>query len=309
MDRRSRIAEALSHEFPQSRRLSRGLHGPDRQGHRRGAKAPLAQDRRLLVSARRHSDRRLLADGRSARASGSPTRASRPIAGGADRNRALSRNVECAAPLRRQFTRRPPHESPFDPDLVASFAAAPVLVRSALAQTRLLPFPRAESPSSRPRARPNQGDAGRRDEPHAEPHRPAQGLSPPPLKQFTGFEIAEQETIAGILRAIRNGEAPSGAIPRRATPRRCRRSTTRARSREAAPDGRRPGFDRESPSPPRSTATTSCSIQEAYLRGRRPRRDERRQARPGHDQGALTLLGDIAHVSEHAERCAAITAL
>ncbi len=56
------IAEALSHELPQPRRLSRGLHGQDRQGYRCGGETPLAQDRRLLVSARRHPDRRLLAD-------------------------------------------------------------------------------------------------------------------------------------------------------------------------------------------------------------------------------------------------------
>ena len=34
----------------------------------------------------------------------------------------------------------------------------------------------------------------------------------PMLKQFAGFEIAEQETIASILTAIQNGEAPNGAI-------------------------------------------------------------------------------------------------
>ena len=59
---RIEIAEALSRELPQHRRLPRGLHGHDRQAARGAAQAEMAADRRLLVSARRHADRRVLAD-------------------------------------------------------------------------------------------------------------------------------------------------------------------------------------------------------------------------------------------------------
>ncbi len=48
-------------QFPQSRRLPRGLHRRHRQEAVRAAQAEMAAHRRLLVSARRHSDRRVLA--------------------------------------------------------------------------------------------------------------------------------------------------------------------------------------------------------------------------------------------------------
>ena len=65
---RIEIAEALSRELPQSRRLPRGLHAADRPSDLVAALTPqLAAHRRLLVSARRHTDRRLLADRRAAR--------------------------------------------------------------------------------------------------------------------------------------------------------------------------------------------------------------------------------------------------
>jgi predicted outer membrane protein len=38
-------------------------------------------------------------------------------------------------------------------------------------------------------------------------------VSHPPLKQFMDFEIAEQETVAGILKAIQTNAAPSGSTP------------------------------------------------------------------------------------------------
>ena len=111
MARRIEIAEALSRQFPQSRRLSRRLHGADRQGSGRAAEAALAAHRRLLVSARRHSDRRLLADRRTCpKAPGRPTRASRPIA---DADRRASSADDGSPPKRRlrrrtQGAQRPP---------------------------------------------------------------------------------------------------------------------------------------------------------------------------------------------------------
>ena len=63
--------------------LPRGLHRGDRPAGRGPAQAALASDRRLFQSSRRHADRRLLADREHRRrASGSPTRVSRPIADG-----------------------------------------------------------------------------------------------------------------------------------------------------------------------------------------------------------------------------------
>src|SRR5437870_5457828 len=60
------IAQALSRELPQSRRVPRGLHGCDRQDTGRAAQAEMAAHRRLLVSARRHADRRVLAGRKAA---------------------------------------------------------------------------------------------------------------------------------------------------------------------------------------------------------------------------------------------------
>src|SRR5690606_12498328 len=59
---RIEIAETLSGQLPQSRRLSRGLHRGHRQTSGRDAGAAMAADRRLLVSPWRHADRRVLAD-------------------------------------------------------------------------------------------------------------------------------------------------------------------------------------------------------------------------------------------------------
>ncbi len=55
------VAQALSRQLPQPRRLPRGLHGRHRQAAGRAAQAEIAAHRRLLVSARRHADRRVLA--------------------------------------------------------------------------------------------------------------------------------------------------------------------------------------------------------------------------------------------------------
>src|SRR5690348_14862589 len=60
------IVEALSRELPEHRRLSRGLHGQNRQAHREIGRAEMVSNRRLLVSARRHPDRRVLAEGKTA---------------------------------------------------------------------------------------------------------------------------------------------------------------------------------------------------------------------------------------------------
>ena len=92
MAARVEVAEALSRELPQPRRVPRGLHGFDRPAHRRRDQAEVAAHRRLLVSARRHPDRRVLADrARRRRISGFPTRACRPIVAVADRIKAARR--------------------------------------------------------------------------------------------------------------------------------------------------------------------------------------------------------------------------
>ena len=77
------VAETLCRELPQSRRLPRGLHGHDRQAHRRPRSS-----RNSCASAAtgiRAAASRSTCSGRPAncrRACGCPTRASRPIAGG-----------------------------------------------------------------------------------------------------------------------------------------------------------------------------------------------------------------------------------
>ena len=79
--RRIEIAEALSQQLPQSRRVPRGLHGRDRQETGRAAEAEMAAHRRLFPSARRHADRRVLAGGKVAvRRLGARSGRQRPIA-------------------------------------------------------------------------------------------------------------------------------------------------------------------------------------------------------------------------------------
>src|SRR6266478_2004302 len=62
MAARVEIAETLYRELSQSRRVSRGLHGRNRQTDIGGNQAEMAAHRRILVPARRDSDRRVLAD-------------------------------------------------------------------------------------------------------------------------------------------------------------------------------------------------------------------------------------------------------
>ena len=113
---------------------------------------------------------------------------------------------------------------------LAGFAAAPVLLRSALAQNAPAPAP---APSQAPAAAPATSATPAGKAPQLSAMRQthikdtmavgslslmlsriaAPKVNTAALKQFTGFEIAEQETIASILKAIQNGEAPNGSIP------------------------------------------------------------------------------------------------
>ncbi len=99
---------------------------------------------------------------------------------------------------------------------IATFAAAPLLIRTALAQNAPAPAPAsgADHPPQLSTARQNHikdtttvGSLSLMLSRIAQPK-----VSTPRLKQFIEFEIAEQETIASILKAIQNGEAPNAAI-------------------------------------------------------------------------------------------------
>ncbi|MGO9419300.1 DUF4142 domain-containing protein [Roseiarcus sp.] len=104
---------------------------------------------------------------------------------------------------------------------IASFAAAPVFLQQALAQNATAPAP-APAPAPAGAEAP-QLSAARQT--HIKDTVTVGSLSlmlsriarakvnTPMLKQFTEFEIAEQETVASILKAIQNGEAPSGGVP------------------------------------------------------------------------------------------------
>ncbi len=99
---------------------------------------------------------------------------------------------------------------------IATFAAAPLLVSRTFAQTA--PAPAANpAPGAAPQlstARQNHikdtltvGSLSLMLSRIAQPK-----IAAPRLKQFIEFEIAEQETIASILKAIQNREPPNGAV-------------------------------------------------------------------------------------------------
>ena len=95
---------------------------------------------------------------------------------------------------------------------IATFAAAPILLQRALAQNA--PAAAGGSPPQLSTARQSHikdtlavGSLSLLLSRIAQPK-----VDHPLLKQFTGFEIAEQETIAGILKAIQTGAAPNGAV-------------------------------------------------------------------------------------------------
>jgi putative membrane protein len=102
---------------------------------------------------------------------------------------------------------------------IATFAAAPLLVSRTFAQTTPAP---AANPAPAPGAAPQLSTARQN---HIKDTLTVGSLSlmlsriaqpkiaMPRLKQFIEFEIAEQETIASILKTIQNGESPSGAAP------------------------------------------------------------------------------------------------
>ena len=142
MDRRVEVAEALSPELPQSRRLPRGLHRAYRQGSC-GAQAALAAG--SAATGIRAAASRSTSSGRAAsrrRASGCPTRAWRPIAGAAEASAGteiFGERVERLTPSRRRRFPEAPHESPFYPCLDRNIAGAPGLARSPWRTTRRRP--------------------------------------------------------------------------------------------------------------------------------------------------------------------------
>ncbi|RBP04566.1 uncharacterized protein DUF4142 [Roseiarcus fermentans] len=182
---------------------------------------------------------------------------------------------------------------------IASFAAAPVLVPSALAQ---------DAPAQLSAARQTHitdtlavGSLSLMLSRIAEPR-----VYAPPLKQFAGFEIAEQETIASILGAIRNGGRPSGAVPSPSdsdvmqTLDAAGRAEVEKLRQMAA--GRT--FDREYLRAQIEGHNKLLDIQEAYLRAPDDL-DETNVAKlaRGMIKEHLTLLGDIQSISlENAER-------
>ena len=131
-------------------------------------------------------------------------------------------------------------------------------------------------------------------------------VNTPRLKEFTGFEIAEQETVANILKAIQTGEAPNGAIP----------SPSDAEVMQNLDDaGKSPveklrqmnagwAFDREYLRAEIDGHNRLLEIQQAYLRAP-DNLDETNVAKLAETmiKEHLTLLGDVSAVGgEHAER-------
>ena len=153
---------------------------------------------------------------------------------------------------------------------------------------------------------PHQGYAGRGfAEPDAEPHRPAQGQHAR-LKQFAGFEIAEQETVANILKAIQTGAAPNGAIPSPSDAEVMQNLDDAGKSAVEKFRQMNAGwaFDREYLRAEIDGHNRLLEIQQAYLRAP-DNLDETNVAKlaQGMIKEHLTLLGDMQAVGgEHAER-------
>ncbi len=191
---------------------------------------------------------------------------------------------------------------------LATFAAAPLLIRTALAQNAPAPAPASAA------GRPPQLSSAR--ETHIKDTMTVGSLSlmlsriaqpkvgTPRLKQFIGFEIAEQETIASILKAIQNGEAPNGAVP---SPSDAEVMKTLDAAGQSAVEKLRhasgEALDREYLRAEIEGHNRLLAIQEAYLRAP-DNLDETNVAKlaQGMIKEHLALLGDMESGGERAER-------
>ena len=117
----------------------------------------------------------------------------------------------------------------------------------------------------------------------------------PRLKQFIGFEIAEQETIASILKAIENARPRAARSPRRATPRSCKNLDAAGQSAvEKLRQTSGAALDREYLRAEIEGHNRLLEIQEAYLRSP-DNLDETNVAKlaKGMIKEHLALLGDM----------------
>ena len=131
-------------------------------------------------------------------------------------------------------------------------------------------------------------------------------VNTPRLLQFTEFEIAEQETVANILTAIRNGEAPSGAVPSPSDAEAMQAIDPAGRSQveKFRQMGGGPAFDREYLRAEIDGHNRLLQIQQTYLRAPDDL-DETNVAKlaQGMIKEHLTLLGDLQGTGgEHAEQ-------
>jgi putative membrane protein len=193
---------------------------------------------------------------------------------------------------------------------IASFAAAPVILRSVLAQNT--PAPAA---ASAPAGQKPQLSAARQI--HIKDTMTVGSLSlmlsriaepkvnTAMLKQFAGFEIAEQETIANILNAIQHGEAPNGAIPKPSDAEAMQNLDDAGKSQVEKLRQMKAGwaFDQEYLRAEIDGHNKLLQIQETYLRSPDDL-DETNVAKlaRGMIKEHLTLLGDMQGMGQHAER-------
>ncbi len=195
---------------------------------------------------------------------------------------------------------------------LSSFAAAPVFLHDALAQNAATPAPvPAPAGSKAP-----QLSAARQA--HIKDTLAVGSLSlmlsriaqpkvnTPRLKKFAGFEIAEQETVANILKAIQTGEAPNGAIPSPSDSEVMQNLDDAGKSAVEKLRQMNGGwaFDREYLRAEIDGHNRLLEIQQAYLRAP-DNLDETNIAKlaEGMIKEHLALLGDMQAVGgEHAER-------
>ncbi len=188
---------------------------------------------------------------------------------------------------------------------LSSFAAAPVFLHDALAQNAATPAPvPAPAGSKAP-----QLSAARQA--HIKDTLAVGSLSlmlsriaqpkvnTPRLKEFAGFEIAEQETVANILKAIQTGEAPSDAEVMQNLDDAGKSAVEKLRQMNGGW-----AFDREYLRAEIDGHNRLLEIQQAYLRAP-DNLDETNVAKlaEGIIKEHLALLGDMQAVGgEHAER-------
>lgn len=191
---------------------------------------------------------------------------------------------------------------------IASFAAAPTLLAPALAQNPPAPAPAPAggrmlfSPARQTHIRDTlaAGSLSLLISRIAEPK-----VRTPMLKQFAGFEIAEQETIASILKAIQNGEAPNGAVaaPSDAEAMQNLDPAGRAAVEKLRQMNASVAFDREYMRAEIDGHNRLLEIQQAYLRAPDDL-DETNVAKlaQGMIKEHLALLGNMEGHRENAER-------